>query len=81
MPDTRYAAFPEDELLTRFTYHAPTPDQMHRYEAIRAQALDFARTICALTPPSPEQFRAINALDEVVMLANAAIARREETTQ
>lgn len=69
---------PTDEQLgNRFTYHAPKPGQADRYESLRSKALEFASLIRDKTPCSPEQTRAINAIDEAVMLANAAIARNE----
>lgn len=71
-------AKPTDEQLTnRYNYHAPKGDQAKRYEAIRASVLMCAQHIVALTPCSSEQTRALNALDEAMMLANAAIARNE----
>ncbi|HEY6416342.1 MAG TPA: hypothetical protein VIX41_08895 [Acidimicrobiales bacterium] len=66
-----------DELEVRFTYHPPTGDQPERYARIRAKALDLARMIDADTPPSREQSLAFTHLEEAVMWANAAIARRE----
>lgn len=69
---------PTDEQLdNRYTYHAPKGDQADRYAAIRASVLATARLVRDLTPCSPEQARALNALDEAMMLANAAIARNE----
>lgn len=65
------------ELLRRFSYHPPTPDQIPRYEAIRAGGLELARLIRDSTPVSREQSLALTALDEVVYHANGAIARRE----
>lgn len=65
------------ELENRYTYHAPKNDQAERYQLIRKECGELARLIVRLTPCSPEQARALNALDEVMMLANAAIARRE----
>lgn len=66
-----------DEIEVRFTYHPPTPDQVPKFEAIRRIAKDFAHVINDLTPESREQSLAITALEEAVMWANAAIARRE----
>lgn len=61
-----------EQLMHRYCYHAPKGDQVDRYARIRAA------TLCVeLTPCSPEQTRALNALDEAMMLFNAAIARRE----
>lgn len=65
------------ELTDRFTYHAPKDDQPERFVRIRQQALQFAELIAHYTPVSREQSLALTALEEVVMWANAAIARRE----
>lgn len=65
------------QLNNRFKYHAPKGDQVERYAAIRASILNTAKVVVDLTPCSPEQARALNALDEAMMLANAAIARNE----
>ena len=66
-----------DELAVRFTYHAPHRDQQERYQEIRDFAARFADLIISLTPDSREQALAITNLEEAVMWANAAIARRE----
>jgi hypothetical protein len=67
----------DHELANRFMHHAPKGDQVDRYATIRMTILSTAKTVRDLTPVSPEQTRAINALDEAMMLANAAIARNE----
>lgn len=59
----------------RFTYHPPTPDQIPRYERIRSAGKEMAYLLQDACPPSAELTRAINAVEEAVMLANAAIAR------
>jgi hypothetical protein len=65
------------ELENRFCHHVPKDDQGERYAKVRKTIL-FAACVCVdLTPCSPEQTRAINALDEAMMLFNAAIARHE----
>lgn len=66
-----------EELETRFTYHPPKGDQPDRYRAIRAQALLMANTIDASCPESREKALALTNLEQAVMWANAAIARRE----
>lgn len=68
----------DEELETRFSYHPPKPGQTEKYTIIRDQAKSLARTIRDLTPPSREQSTSLTKLDEVVMHANAAIARREK---
>ena len=67
----------EAELEVRFTHHPPKGDQVERYQVLRAEAHDFAQRIVELTPESREQSLALTKLEEAVMFANAAIARRE----
>jgi hypothetical protein len=57
-----------------FTYHSPTPDQLSKYEAIRAKAKELGHVIVENTPVSADQTAAIRLLREAVMTANAAIA-------
>lgn len=69
-------AISTEELLRRFTYHSPTADQVPKYQELRKLAFEFACRIVELTPPSREQSSALTRLEESVMHANAAIARR-----
>jgi hypothetical protein len=64
-----------EQLNNRYCYHKPTDEQASVYGNIRSECLALAKLIVAVTPCSPEQARALNALDEVMFLANAAIAR------
>jgi hypothetical protein len=64
-----------EELAHRFDHHPPQGDQAARYTNVRHAIKQAAVTCVELTPCSPEQTRAINALDEAMMLFNAAIAR------
>jgi hypothetical protein len=66
------------DLQNRFTYHPPRDGQAERYGQIRTGGLALAQLLADLCPSSPELTRAVNAVDEAVMLANAAIARRED---
>ncbi len=65
-----------DELETRFTYHAPKEGQPELYECIRHVSRDLALCINDLCPDSREKSLAMTKLEEAVMWANAAIARR-----
>lgn len=65
------------ELERRFTYHAPRGDQPARYERLRAEARELAELICDMCPDARERSVALTKLDEVVMWANASIARNE----
>ena len=66
------------DLKNRFTYHPPFGDQTKRYEEIRDNAFALAELIDKLCPDGREKALAITNLEEVVMWANAAIARNEK---
>lgn len=65
------------DLIKRFTYHAPKENQPQKYEAIRKNAMGFAELLDTLCPDSREKSLAITALEEAVMWANASIARNK----
>jgi len=65
-----------NDIVRRFTYHAPTPAQVPKYEEIRDRARDFALFLHETCPGGPELDEAINHVDLAVMRANASIARR-----
>jgi hypothetical protein len=66
----------EEQLDEWFTYHAPTPDQIPRYNSIRSAAKLLARTIMLNAPASKDRSSALRKLRQSVMIANAAIALR-----
>ncbi len=70
----------KDEIANRFTYHAPSANQIVRYQMLRSQAQSLALLILHMTPSSREQSIALTRLQEVVMWANAAIACNELAT-
>lgn len=65
------------DLEHRFTYHPPKDGQAEIYQALRAIALNFARTIDQQCPDSREKSLALTHLEQAVMWANASIARRQ----
>ena len=65
----------KEDFDNRFTYHAPDEHKRFLYETIRNKAKDLGKTIVASAPDSRELSLAITKLEEVVMWANAAIAR------
>lgn len=65
----------DSDLLNRFTYHAPTKEQIPVFEMVRKQGLEFAMAIVDHCPPSRETSLAITKIEEAVMHANSAIAR------
>ncbi len=68
------------QLENRFMHHPPVGDQAKRFEQIRTACCDLAKLIRDLTPCCPEQSLAINAVDQAMMWANAAIARNGDST-
>lgn len=69
----------QEELDIRFTYHPPDgPEEIEKYRLLRTDAALLARRILELCPHSREQKIAIGKLEEVVMFANAAIARQKK---
>lgn len=65
----------DEQLYDRFTYHPTKPEQIEKYQTVRESIRKAAMTCVAMSPASPEQQRALDKLDEAVMLFNAAIAR------
>lgn len=58
-----------------YTYHESLPDQVPKYQAIRAKAKELAVLVDTLCPTSREQSLAFTKIEEAVMWANASIAR------
>ena len=65
------------EIDIRFSYHGPKGDQKERYELLRHEGKALATEIGRLCPNSVERAIAWTYLEQAIMYANAAIARRE----
>ena len=65
----------DDLLENNFKYHKPKEGQNEKYELLRAKGKELAYMIKDFCPASREQSLAITKLEEVVMWANASIAR------
>jgi hypothetical protein len=63
-----------------FQYHAPGPEQIEKYVAIRKYGKTLAQTILDLCPDSRERSLALTYIEQAVMWANASIARNEAVT-
>jgi len=68
---------PVNDLVNRFTYHAPHGDQQDRYLGLRTQGLVLAERMEWSCPDSRERSLALTKLEESIMWANASIARNE----
>lgn len=66
-----------EELTQRYQHIRPTEEQGNRMSEMRGKIAEAAIFCVERTPCSPEQTRALNALDEAMFLFNAAIARNE----
>lgn len=66
----------ENEIDIRFKYHKPTEGQPEKYQRIRSLAKEFAELVQDECPESREKSLAMTKLEESVMWANAAVARR-----
>lgn len=62
------------QLENWFTYHAPTPEQLPKFLAIREAGMAFATVIVENTPPSADQTATVRKIREAVMTANQSIA-------
>lgn len=65
------------DLAKRFSYHPPKDGQPERYTDLRSRAHELAKRIVSECPSSRERSLALTKLEEVVMWANASIARNE----
>ena len=65
------------DLENRFSYHKPKDGQTRKYERIRDIAKNYADYLTDNCPRSRELSLALTNLEQVVMWANASIARRE----
>jgi hypothetical protein len=69
---------PDDHarLLARFSAHLVTDEQaLYRMQQNRSSGFALARTLVEHGPAGPELDRAIDLVEQAVMLANAALAR------
>ena len=67
-----------DELVNRFKYHPPkTDDVVAAHTAVRTQCMELALYLNGLLPEGREKALAMTHLEEVMMCANAAIARNQ----
>lgn len=64
----------EEDLRNIFTYHAPSGEQVTRYNALREAARGFALVVNTCCPDSREKSLAITNIQQAVMWANASIA-------
>lgn len=67
----------DEQINTRFEYHAPKGNQAERYEANRANFATLAKLLRDNCPESRELSVAMTNLEQAMFWANAAIARNE----
>jgi len=64
-----------ERIENNFMYHAPKEGQPEKYESLREKGKELAYLIEKLCPDSREKSVAITNLEQVIMWANASIAR------
>jgi len=67
----------ESTIENNFTYHAPSERKIGQHQMIRDAGKTYANIILHNVPEGREQSLAMTKLEEVVMWANAGIARTE----
>lgn len=72
----RRPTVPADDLRRRFTFHAADANRADAHDKIRAAGFEFANVITDLVIDGAERRRAIDAVDDAVMRANAGLARQ-----
>lgn len=68
----------DEELRHRFTYHPPTGDKVQRHQQVREAGRALAELVDGITYDCREKSLALTHVEEVVMWANAAIARERD---
>ena len=65
-------------IVNWFMYHAPTPEQVEKYQVLRDKAKELAYLIVDLVPEGPisgpDKTSALRLLRQAIMTANAGIA-------
>lgn len=64
----------DDQIRHWFTYHAPGPEQIPKYNAIRDAGRKLAFVIRDCCPEGADTTAAIRKVREAVMTANASVA-------
>lgn len=59
------------------SYHKPTPEATEKYQTLRQAAINYAKVVEQLVPPSAEQTLAIRAIHLSLMHANSAVVIHE----
>lgn len=68
-----------EDIVNRFSYHAPDAERVKQHEAVRRDVGNLAISLDMNLPPSREKSLALTKLEEAMFWANAAIARQGES--
>lgn len=63
------------EIQDRMAYHPATQETAQKFDALRKNAIDFAYSAVALTPPGREQSLMMTHIEDALMWGSKAIAR------
>jgi hypothetical protein len=79
MDNAKEPTMQEQGIKNRFTYRPPSAAKVEVHQQIRQWGLDLAYDLNEVLPEGREKSLAITKLEEVVMWANAAVARDTST--
>lgn len=65
-----------DEMQNRFSYHPPVGVKTEKHQTLRQDFQSLAEDLDVMLPESREKALAFTNLEQALMWANAAIARR-----
>jgi hypothetical protein len=67
---------PDREAMIRdlMSYHAPTPEMLPKFEAVRSAAIDLVKAIDENCPASADRTAAVRQVQDALMTANRSIA-------
>lgn len=69
------------DIRNRFTYHAPDEVKVAKHSSIRNMCMNLAHNLNDLLPDGREKAIAVKALEDVMMWANAALARQPSKSE
>lgn len=70
-----------NDIRTRFTYHPPDAAKAAKHMSIRQACMNLAHNLNDLLPDGREKSLAVTHLEEVMMWANASLARSPSNSE
>jgi hypothetical protein len=75
MDPNQVAQLSRKEMITEImSYHAPTPEKLVKFAAVREKAIALVEAIDEHCPPSADRTAAVRQVQDALMTANRSIA-------